>query len=257
MRARIRSGCGFKERVFRGEDRTEITVERAAVHRRDQPRRACLAGTRRSNGPAATASRASHGVSRADASVGSCCRGRRAAGGSAGCAALRGPRRSRSHDSSRGAAGRVPGNRAALELAERLGACVVRITARDAAAGFSAFAQREGITHAVFGPGAERGPAWRRSTLEAFSLEQKGTVAAVLRPRATTEDDVERAEEWVATIDSPSRMPGLSRWAPSLVILGSLVSLGAFFVLPAAAGAALAIAGAGAWCAWLERHPEA
>jgi two-component system sensor histidine kinase KdpD len=47
-----------------------------------------------------------------------------------------------------------------IRLAEKLGATVVRVTAVDPAEGLIAFAQREGITHVVFGESARS--RWER-----------------------------------------------------------------------------------------------
>ena len=57
-----------------------------------------------------------------------------------------------------------------IKLAERLGATVVRVKAERAADGLVAFAQREGITHVIFGHSA-RSPwelLWRGSTIDRF-----------------------------------------------------------------------------------------
>jgi two-component system sensor histidine kinase KdpD len=71
--------------------------------------------------------------------------------------------------------GRVrPGNADALqqniELAERLGAMVVRVRAARPADGLIAFAQREGVTHVVFGQSARSRweLLWHGSTLDRF-----------------------------------------------------------------------------------------
>jgi two-component system sensor histidine kinase KdpD len=50
--------------------------------------------------------------------------------------------------------------RSNMTLAERLGATVVRVNAIDPADGLIAFAQREGITHVVFGQSARS--RWER-----------------------------------------------------------------------------------------------
>ena len=57
-----------------------------------------------------------------------------------------------------------------IRLAEGLGATVVRVKASNAADGLVAFAQREGVTHVIFGQTA-RGRwelLWRGSTLNRF-----------------------------------------------------------------------------------------
>jgi len=55
-------------------------------------------------------------------------------------------------------------------LAESLGAIVVRVTAERAAEGLIAFAQREGVTHVIFGQSARSRweLLWRGSTLDKF-----------------------------------------------------------------------------------------
>ena len=57
-----------------------------------------------------------------------------------------------------------------IRLAETLGATVVRVKAARPSDGLIAFAQREGVTHVIFGQSArsrwER--VWRGSTLDAF-----------------------------------------------------------------------------------------
>ena len=71
--------------------------------------------------------------------------------------------------------GRIrPGDAEALaqniRLAESLGATVVRVKAAKPAEGLVAFAQREGVTHVIFGQSA-RGRMellWRGSTLDRF-----------------------------------------------------------------------------------------
>jgi len=57
-----------------------------------------------------------------------------------------------------------------IRLAERLGAAVVRVNALDPADGLIAFAQREGITHVVFGQtGRTRWErVWRGSVIGKF-----------------------------------------------------------------------------------------
>ena len=57
-----------------------------------------------------------------------------------------------------------------IELAEHLGATVVRVKAERPAEGLVAFAQREGITHAIFGESARSRweVLWRGSTIEEF-----------------------------------------------------------------------------------------
>lgn len=87
----------------------------------------------------------------------------------------------------REAPGRItPQNRAALQrnmaLAEELGATIVRVTAERTADGLIAFAQREGITHVVFGQTART--RWEilieGSTLNRFLEEVRGATIQVV-----------------------------------------------------------------------------
>jgi two-component system sensor histidine kinase KdpD len=57
-----------------------------------------------------------------------------------------------------------------IRLAERLGATVVRVKASRPAEGLIAFAQREGVTHVIFGQTARSRweLLWRGSTLDKF-----------------------------------------------------------------------------------------
>ena len=57
-----------------------------------------------------------------------------------------------------------------IELAESLGATVVRVRAEGASDGLIAFAQREGVTHVVFGQTARTRweLVWHGSTLDRF-----------------------------------------------------------------------------------------
>jgi len=57
-----------------------------------------------------------------------------------------------------------------IKLAESLGATVVRVKAERAADGLAAFAQREGITHVIFGQSARSRweVLWRGSTIDKF-----------------------------------------------------------------------------------------
>jgi two-component system sensor histidine kinase KdpD len=59
-----------------------------------------------------------------------------------------------------------------IRLAESLGATVVRVKARKAAEGLIAFAQREGVTHVIFGQTARSRweLLWRGSTLDRFLM---------------------------------------------------------------------------------------
>jgi two-component system sensor histidine kinase KdpD len=57
-----------------------------------------------------------------------------------------------------------------IKLAESLGATVVRVTADRPAEGLIAFAQREGVTHVIFGQSARSRweLLWQGSTLDRF-----------------------------------------------------------------------------------------
>lgn len=57
-----------------------------------------------------------------------------------------------------------------IRLAESLGATVVRVKAARPAEGLIAFAQREGVTHVIFGQSARARweLVWRGSTLDKF-----------------------------------------------------------------------------------------
>src|SRR5207245_10902140 len=57
-----------------------------------------------------------------------------------------------------------------IQLAESLGATVVRVKADRPADGLIAFAQREGITHVIFGQSARSRweVLWRGSTIDRF-----------------------------------------------------------------------------------------
>src|SRR3989442_3384931 len=61
-------------------------------------------------------------------------------------------------------------SRQTIQLAERLGATVVRVKADGPAEGLIAFAQREGITHVIFGQSARSRweLLWRGSTIDKF-----------------------------------------------------------------------------------------
>jgi two-component system, OmpR family, sensor histidine kinase KdpD len=69
-----------------------------------------------------------------------------------------------------------------IKLAESLGATVVRVKAGKTAEGLIAFAQREGITHAIFGQSAR--PRWeilwRGSTLNMFLGEVRDAAVQVV-----------------------------------------------------------------------------
>jgi two-component system sensor histidine kinase KdpD len=78
------------------------------------------------------------------------------------------------HELQRAGPSRHPHGRDSLQqnirLAESLGATVVRVKADRPADGLIAFAQREGVTHVIFGQSARsRWEAlWRGSTLDRF-----------------------------------------------------------------------------------------
>lgn len=69
-------------------------------------------------------------------------------------------------------------------LAEELGATIVRVRASTPAGGLTAFAEREGITHAVFGQTARA--RWetllRGSTLKRFLAEVRDASVQVVPP---------------------------------------------------------------------------
>src|SRR4051812_16125424 len=70
-----------------------------------------------------------------------------------------------------------------IALAESLGATVVRVTAERTADGLIAFAQREGITHVIFGQSARSRweLLWRGSTIDKF-LSTMGDAAVQVVP---------------------------------------------------------------------------
>jgi len=69
-----------------------------------------------------------------------------------------------------------------IQLAEELGATVVKVTADRAADGLIAFAQREGITHVIFGQSARS--RWevllKGSTVDRFLQEVKDAAVQVV-----------------------------------------------------------------------------
>jgi two-component system sensor histidine kinase KdpD len=69
-----------------------------------------------------------------------------------------------------------------IRLAENLGATVVRVKADRPSDGLIAFAQREGVTHAIFGQSARTRweLLWRGSTLEGFLGEVPDTAVQVV-----------------------------------------------------------------------------
>jgi two-component system sensor histidine kinase KdpD len=69
-----------------------------------------------------------------------------------------------------------------IKFAESLGATVVRVKAGKPAEGLIAFAQREGVTHVIFGQSA-RSPweiLWRGSTLNTFLGEVRDAAVQVV-----------------------------------------------------------------------------
>jgi len=81
-----------------------------------------------------------------------------------------------------------PGDSEALRqniaLAESLGATIVRVKAERAAEGLIAFAQREGITHVVFGQSARSRweLLWRGSTIDSFRSTIRDAAVRVVPP---------------------------------------------------------------------------
>jgi len=69
-----------------------------------------------------------------------------------------------------------------IQLAESLGATVVRVKAEKPADGLIAFAQREGITHVIFGQSARTRleVLWKGSTLNRFLAEVKDAAIQVV-----------------------------------------------------------------------------
>jgi two-component system, OmpR family, sensor histidine kinase KdpD len=69
-----------------------------------------------------------------------------------------------------------------IKLAESLGATVVRVKAGKPAEGLIAFAQREGITHVIFGQSARSlwEILWRGSTLDMFLGEVRDAAVQVV-----------------------------------------------------------------------------
>ena len=93
----------------------------------------------------------------------------------------------------REAPGRIePGDREALarnlDLAESLGATVVRVKADRPADGLIAFAKREGITHVIFGQSARSRLEilWKGSTLNRFLEEVRDAAVQVYRSISKT-----------------------------------------------------------------------
>jgi two-component system sensor histidine kinase KdpD len=77
-----------------------------------------------------------------------------------------------------------------IELAERLGATVVRVKAERVADGLIEFARREGITHVIFGHTARSRweILWGGSTIDRFLNEVRDAAVQVI-PLAPTEED--------------------------------------------------------------------
>jgi two-component system, OmpR family, sensor histidine kinase KdpD len=71
-----------------------------------------------------------------------------------------------------------------IRLAENLGATVVRVKAERAADGLIAFAQREGITHVIFGQTARSRweILWRGSTINRFLSTIRDATVQVVPP---------------------------------------------------------------------------
>jgi two-component system sensor histidine kinase KdpD len=81
-----------------------------------------------------------------------------------------------------------------IRLAESLGAIVVRVTAERAAEGLIAFAQREGVTHVIFGQSARSRweLLWRGSTLDKFLRAVPDAAVQVVPFDSTTETAASR-----------------------------------------------------------------
>ncbi len=70
-------------------------------------------------------------------------------------------------------------------LVERLGGIVVKVKARNAAAGLIAFAERENVSHVVFGESRHAHRVrWRPSTLQRFVHQRHGVTVHVAAPRS-------------------------------------------------------------------------
>jgi two-component system sensor histidine kinase KdpD len=86
-----------------------------------------------------------------------------------------------------------------IRLAESLGATVVRVKADRAADGLIAFAQREGITHVIFGQSARSRweVLWRGSTIEKFLSTIRDAPVQVV----PLDDPIARIDRPIARID--------------------------------------------------------
>src|SRR5262245_48051439 len=90
-----------------------------------------------------------------------------------------------------------------IAFAQNLGAVVVRVSADDAAAGFIAFAEREGITHVVFGERPQRTRRWTASTGKRLREIRGATVTAV--PLASESQNREIAMNTLIEAGQPQR----------------------------------------------------
>ncbi len=81
-----------------------------------------------------------------------------------------------------------------IGLAESLGATVVRVTAESPSQGLIAFAQREGITHVIFGQSARSRweLIWRGSTIDRFLSEVRDAAVQVVPPSGADGDTAVR-----------------------------------------------------------------
>lgn len=79
-----------------------------------------------------------------------------------------------------------------IALAESLGATVVRVTATTPSQGLIAFAQREGITHVIFGQSARSRweILWRGSTIDRFLSEVRDAAVQVVPLGGATSEPV-------------------------------------------------------------------
>ena len=141
-----------------------------------------------------------------------------------------------------------------IRLAESLGATVVRVRADRPAEGLVAFAQREGVTHVIFGQSARSRweVVFRGSTLDRFlergarcrspgSAAQRGVVMSA--PGTTVQAGHARVHR---------RRVGLTAGLAALAVAGAW----GLAVAPALVDFGVAVAVAVVWCIWLERRPE-
>ena len=141
-----------------------------------------------------------------------------------------------------------------IRLAETLGATVVRVKAARAADGLIAFAQREGVTHVIFGQTARTRweLLWRESTLDRVSERHPRCGRA---GRAAAGGAV-MSTHLPTRRDRPAHIRRLRRWmAVGLLACIALVA-GLVVIAPAGVCLGAALVAAVSWSVWLERHPE-